>query len=400
MDPVEVHLAQVLAAVRPLAPARYGLEAAEGCVLAEDTRAALALPSFDNSAMDGYAVHAADIAAATAEDPVSLPVADEVTAGDTRQLTVEPGSCVIIMTGALMPGGADTVIPVEWTDGGRETAQFHRAAPAGNSVRRRGVDVAVGDLLLPAGTRLGPAQIALLAAGGNAHPLVRRAPVAAVIATGSELVEPGQDLAPGQIWDSNSYLIAAAVRRSGGMARRHRVPDDPVAMLGALEAQAPLCDLLITTGGVSMGGQHDVVKASLSGWDDVTFRKVAMQPGMPQGFGVIGERRTPLFALPGNPVSAFVSFHLFVRPALDALRGLTATTPVLRATLTDGVRSPSGKRSYLRGTLDLAARTVTPLNGQDSHRLGTLAHATALIIVGETVTELAAGAETDVISLP
>ncbi len=429
MDSVEVHLAEVLAAIRPLPPSPLGLEAAEGAVLAEDAVALCALPSFDNSAMDGYAVHASDVVGASPEAPVSLPVTDEIPAGDTRTLSVAPGTCMRIMTGALMPGGADAVVPVEWTDGGRDRAVFSRPAPAGNAIRRLGGDVAEGEVLLTAGTRLGPAQIGLLAAGGHGSVLARRPPRVAVLATGNELTEPGSPLAPGRIWDSNSYMLAAAVRQAGGVAERCCVTDEPGLVLAEIERQARLSDLLITSGGVSMGGEHDVVKAALSGgaglgWardrnTAVTFRKVAMQPGMPQGFGVAGPGRTPIFTLPGNPVSAFVSFHLFVRPAMDALQGLgpargpdgaqspgalqspgSRSLPTVRAALTASVRSPEGKRSHLRGLLDPSSGTVTPLTGQGSHQLGVLARANALIVVPEKVVRMEAGDVADVMSLP
>jgi molybdopterin molybdotransferase len=411
MDSVETHLSQVLAAIRPLAPAPAGLEAAEGCLLAQDVAAASDLPSFDNSAMDGYAVHAADLAAAAAGSPVTLPVTDQIPAGDTRILTVAPGTCMRIMTGALMPGGAGAVVPVEWTDGGREQAKFFRPVSEGNAIRRRGDDVTQGQVLLKAGARLGPAQIALLAAGGHGTVLVRPRPRVAVIATGDELTEPGAALQPGRIWDSNSYMLAAAVRQAGGIAHRGSVSDEPRAVLAELTRQARWSDLLITSGGVSMGGEHDVVKAALAtdgmpgtgapSVGSVTFRKVAMQPGMPQGFGVIGESLTPVFTLPGNPVSAFVSFQLFVRPALDALQGLAAAPlATLRAALTAPVRSPAGKRSFLRGVLDAVAGTVTPLTGQGSHQLGALAQANALIVIPEERDRMAAGEDADVMSLP
>ena len=403
MDPVETHLARVLAAIRPVEPARLGLEAAEGTVLAADAAAMTPLPSFDNSSMDGYAVHAADIAAATADAPVTLPVTDQIPAGDTRALTVAPGTCVRIMTGALFPAGADAVVPVELTDGGADQARFSRPVVKGYSIRRRGDDVAAGDVLLPAGTRLGPAQIALLAASGHGSVLARAAPRVAVLATGNELSEPGSPLVAGQIWESNSYMLAAAVRQAGGSATRHRAGDDPekvLALIGVLSAQA---DLLITSGGVSMGGEHDVVKAALtgSGAEAITFRKVAMQPGMPQGFGVVGPDQTPILTLPGNPVSAFVSFWLFGRPALDALQGLTPQpAPARRAQLASPVRSPQGRRSYLRGVLGADGATVTPLTGQGSHQLGALGRANALIVVPEEVASMAAGELADVISLP
>ena len=401
MVPVEAHLAHVLAAIRPVSPARLGLAEAEGGVLAEDATARCPLPSFDNSAMDGYAVHASDVAQAGPDSPVTLPVTDEIPAGDTRSLMVAPGTCVRIMTGALLPGGADAVVPVEWTDGSRQQARFTQPAPAGHALRRRGDDVAEGEVLLAAGTRLGPAQIALLAAGGHGSALVRPRPRVAVIATGNELAEPGTPLVPGRIWDSNSYMLAAAVRQAGGVAQRHRVTDDPQVVLAAIKEHSGPADLLITSGGVSMGGEHDVVKAALVDHADVAFSKVAMQPGMPQGFGLVGKGPTPIFTLPGNPVSAFVSFQLFVRPAMEALQGLTPVPlPAVRAILTAPLRAPAGRRAFLRGVLDAATGTVTPLTGQGSHQLGALARANALIVVPEQVVRMEEGDLADVMSLP
>jgi molybdopterin molybdotransferase len=221
-----------------------------------------------------------------------------------------------------------------------------------------------------------------------------------VLSTGNELTEPGTPLVPGRIWDSNSYMIAAAAREAGALAyRRSVVPDDPAGMLPALEEQLARADLLVTTGGVSMGGEHDVVKAALQELGTVTFRKVAMQPGMPQGFGTIGEGKVPIFTLPGNPVSAYVSFQLFVRPAIAALQGIDdLRLPVVRATLAGAVRSPEGRRSYLRGVL--ADGQVAPLSGQGSHQIAALGRANALIIVPEPETGLPAGETVDVLVLP
>jgi molybdopterin molybdotransferase len=221
-----------------------------------------------------------------------------------------------------------------------------------------------------------------------------------VLSTGNELTEPGTPLVPGQIWDSNSYMLAAAAREAGALAgRRSGVPDDLAGMLPALEEQLDGADLLITTGGVSMGGEHDVVKAALQELGTVAFRKVAMQPGMPQGFGTIGEKRVPIFTLPGNPVSAYVSFQLFVRPAIAALQGAgDLALPSTRATLTSGVRSPAGRRSYLRGVLD--GDRVTPLSGQGSHQIAALGRANALIVVPEAETRLPEGNPVEVLVLP
>jgi molybdopterin molybdotransferase len=403
MQSVDSYLSEVLAAIRPLPPRELGLDEAESGVLTEDVTAGWPLPPFDNSGMDGYAVVAADTAAATPERPVTLPVRGEVAAGDTGRHEVTPGTCVKIMTGALLPSGADAVVPVEWTDDAAVGGQVSigRPAESGHAVRRAGGDAAVGDVLLTAGTRLGPVQLGLLAASGRGVATVRPLPRITVISTGNELAEPGQPVTPGRIWESNSRMLAAAARQAGYPARRHPVvPDRKDAVLAALEGALPDADLLVTTGGVSMGGEHDVVKAALADLGTVSFRKVAMQPGMPQGFGVVGDG-TPIFTLPGNPVSAYVSFLLFVRPAAGVLQALRPERPAPgRAVLTRPVWSPRDRRSFLRGILDPAAGTVDPVTGQSSHQLASLARANALIVVPEAVTELPEGTDVEVLVLP
>jgi molybdopterin molybdotransferase len=403
MQSVDGYLSDVLAAIRPLAPRELGLDEADGAVLTEDVTAGWPLPPFDNSGMDGYAVVAADVATATPEQPVTLPVRGEVAAGDTGRHEVMPGTSVKIMTGALLPAGADAVVPVEWTDGGAAGGQVRIVRPAepGNAVRRTGGDAAAGDVLLTAGTRLGPVQLGLLAAAGHGTVTARPRPRVTVISTGNELAEPGQPVSPGRIWESNSRMLAAAARQAGYPARRHPVvPDRKAAVLAALDGALADADLLVTTGGVSMGGEHDVVKAALHDLGTVSFRKIAMQPGMPQGFGVVGEG-TPIFTLPGNPVSAYVSFQLFVRPAASVRQALPPQRLASgRAVLAGPARSPRDRRSFLRGNLDLAAGTVTPLTGQSSHQLASLARANALIVVPESVTELPEGSDVEVLMLP
>ena len=402
MDSVEAHLADILATIRPLRPRELPLTEALGAVLANDVTAQFPLPSFDNSAMDGYALRAEDVAGATGEHPVVLPVDGEIPAGDTSNHDLVSGRVIRIMTGAPLPAGADAVVPVELTDGGTSQVAIRRAVVAGDSVRRAGGDAQPGDLLLSAGTRLGAVHIGLLAASGRGSVLARPRPRVTVISTGDELVEAGSSLIPGQIWESNGTMLAAAAREAGCPARRYPIVRDTTeAVLAATRDALTGADVLVTSGGVSMGGEHDVVKAALQTLGTVRFRQVAMQPGMPQGFGTLGPGETPIFTLPGNPVSAYVSFTLFVRPALDALQDFDEKRGNPRqAVLTEPVRSPADKRSFLRGILNSSAGLVTPVSGQMSHQLASLARANALVVIPESVTSLPAGETVDVLELP
>ena len=399
MISVDEHLARVLSVVRPLSALDMGLLDAQGCLLDEDVLAPLPVPGFDNSSMDGYAVRTADLAGGL---PVVLPVVGDVAAGPASPLRVQPGLCVRIMTGAALPPGADAVVPLEMTDGGVEHVRIDQAVEPGAYIRRAGEDVAAGELVLAMGTALGSAQLGLAAAVGRSRVLVRPRPRVVVVSTGSELVEPGQPLGPGHIADANSFALTAAAIEAGAQAYRVGiVPDEPRTLLATLEDQLVRADVLITSGGVSVGA-YDVVKEVLSRAGTVQFDKVAMQPGMPQGFGTIGPDATPVFGLPGNPVSALVSFEVFVRPALRRMLG---AEPLERqrvsAVTTEPLSSPAGKRSFLR--VDLAVRkgayVVTPVGGSGSHLLAGMARANALAIVPEGVERVAAGEAVTVLLL-
>src|SRR5690242_20811005 len=315
---VEEHRAVVASLLAPMPAEEVALQAARGRVLAADVVATTALPSFDNSAMDGYAVRAAEVADA----PVTLPVAFDIPAGRTDVPPLPPGAVARIMTGAPVPAGADAIVPVEQTDGGTETVALKAAPEVGTHVRRAAEDVAAGDVVLTAGTVLGPAQIGVAAAVGHARVAVRRRPVVLVLSTGSELVAPGAPLQHGQIYESNGPMLAAAVEDAGARAELLRFVPDDVAHLHRVLGErlgAGAVDLVLTSGGISAGA-YEVVKESLAG-RGVEFVKVAMQPGGPQGAGLLDGAGPGVVALPGNPVSSQVSFEVFVRPVLRAALG-------------------------------------------------------------------------------
>lgn len=367
-----------------------------GRVLAAAVEAPEPLPAFDNSAMDGYAVRAADVAGASEESPVRLPVGEDIPAGAPVG-ELAPGTARRIMTGAPLPRGADAVVEVEATDGGTGEVEVRAARSAGSFVRRAAGDVATGATVLEPGVVLGPAQVGLLAALGVPEVRVRRRPRVLVCSTGSELAED-PDPAAGQIRDANGALLAAAVEQAGGEAVRQLwVADDVPAFLAALDGALGGVDLAITSGGVSAGA-YEVVKDAL-GSRGIGFLKVAMQPGMPQGCGRYASTGgdVPVVCLPGNPVSALTSFEVFVRPALRASYGHPRPhRRVVRAVLAEDLGKPAGKRQLRRGRLDVRTGTVVPWGPPGSGFLGWFAGADCLIDLPADVTELAAGAEVDV----
>jgi molybdopterin molybdotransferase len=390
---VEEHRAVVTGLLSPLPVEEVALGEAHGRVLARDVLAEVALPGFDNSAMDGYAARWAEVAGA-ARTSVRLPVAEDIPAGRADVVPLAPGTVHRIMTGAPLPPGADVVVPVELTDAATDVVEIRDAPPAGSHLRAAGEDIAAGAVALSAGTPLGAAQLGLAAAVGVSTVSVRRRPRVLVLSTGSELVEPGQPLLPGQIYESNSMLLAAAVEEAGGEPRRlHFVPDDVDQFLTTVRAELATADLLITSGGVSAGA-YEVVKDAFRELGTVEFVKVAMQPGGPQGAGTVDG--VPVVTLPGNPVSSFVSFEVFVRPALRRAMGHAFPDRLRVPARLDGpLRSPAGRRQFLRGRYD--GEQVSQVGGPGSHLVAHLARANSLVVVPEDVTELPAGAEVDVI---
>jgi molybdopterin molybdotransferase len=399
---VEAHRGRILSAINPLPAFDQPLMEAFGLAAAEDVYASVALPGFDNSAMDGYAVAYADVASASDESPIHLPVVGEIGAGQGALLAMSPGTAVKIMTGAPVPAGADSVVPYEWTDRGVANVVISQSPRLGQHVRPKGQDVSEGDLLVRTGTVLGPRHIGLLASVGRPSVRSRPRPRVVVLSTGSELREPGSPLGRDSIYDGNSFLVAAAARQAGAIAYRVGiVPDEPRAFLNALNDQLVRADLVVTSGGVSMG-DYDVVKEALAPLGSVWFGGVAMQPGKPQGFGTVGEDHLPIVTLPGNPVSAYVSFEQFVLPAIRKLMGRTPyTRPTADAVLTSGLRAPQGRRMFARGTLSVAdgRLAVTPVGPQGSHMIGDLAESDALIVVPESVTYVETGETVTVLPL-
>lgn len=406
MRTAKEHLDTILDELKVAQRERVPLAEAVGLVLAEDVTAAVDLPGFDNSSMDGYAVQAASLEGADRE-PVELRIVGELAAGVAGEVEVGPGEAARIMTGAPLPAGADAVIPVEQTDGAADGVVTCRAAVApGQFVRRRGEDVRAGTAVAWAGNVVGPRTVALIAASGHAECVVHRRPHVIVVPTGDELVPPGEPLAPGQIHDSNSTMLQAAAVAAGATAEiLPAVGDDDDALIRALDEAMGRADAIVTTGGVSMGA-YDVVKSALKD-KGVDFVSVAMQPGKPQGFGHVIEsstrRRVPLFALPGNPVSSYVSFEVFVRPALRRLMGLEPEVrPVHPALITTAMRSPAGREQFARAvvTRDAAGHLVAePVAGQGSHFIADLSRANALLVIPAAVTTVAAGDQVEVVLL-
>jgi len=373
------------------------LEAALGRVTAEEVRSEVDLPLFRNSQMDGYAVRAADIRSA----PVALEVSGDIPAGHTSPVTLIAGTALRIMTGAPVPTGADTIVPVEDTELvlGRDDdlegaiVEIRRSRAAGEYVRERGSDVRRGEVLVPAGTRLAPRHLAALAAAGVETVRARARLRVGILTTGSELISSG---APGfgQVYDANSVALAALVQESGAtVSVRASSDDDPATFERILDEALAQSDLVITSGGISKGAYEVVREVLHPRGADVTT--VAMQPGGPQATAVVGG--VPVFAFPGNPVSTQVSFVVFLRDPLRAAAGLPPIAPV-EAALTTDLRSVPGRRQFLRGLLD-GSGGVTPVAGHSSHLVAGMARADVLIDVPAEAEALEAGATVTVWTL-
>jgi molybdopterin molybdotransferase len=378
---IDQALARVLEHTRPLPGEDVSVADASGRVIAAAAVAQVDLPPFPSSAMDGYAVRAGDT-------PGALAVVGQSAAGRPSDVTLGPGQAIAISTGAVVPDGADAVVPVERTRSGEGSVEVERVRQ-GENVRPRGGDIAAGADVVPAGASCGPAQLGALAAVGLETVRCARRPRVVVLATGSELRRPGEPLGPGEIYESNTVMLAAQVRRAGAEVEVHgSVADDAAATRAALEGGLE-ADVLLTSGGVSVG-EHDLVRGLLAALGVVeVFWRVAVKPGKPIAFSTRGA--TLVFGLPGNPVSSFVGFELFVRPALAALQGAVDPRPAfLPGRLETALQRNGARDELVRGRID-GSGLVTPLRGQESHMIARAAHANALVLVPRGDGELAAG---------
>ncbi len=410
---LEAALDRMLAGIGPLPEVELPVDRLDGMVLSREVTARFTLPPWDDSAMDGYAVRSADVAGATADVPVRLRVIGEVAAGHVAEGAVDPGTAMRILTGAMLPAGADAVVRVEDTDAPAGVAalpaQVAVRVPVTprTSVRPAGSDMRQGDRMLAAGDVMAPNRVGALVAAGRGSAWVVRRPRVAILATGDELVAAGEPLDGARIPDSSSPALCAQVRDAGadavalGIAR-----DDRADIVDRLRQGLEVADIVVASGGVSVGA-HDEVRLAFDDIGRIDLWRVAIQPGKPLAFGrAPGPGGIPrlLFGLPGNPVSSFVTFELFVRPTIRRMAGHTQLggRTIVRARLADVARSDPARRAFLRVRLvpDAQGRwTASLAGGQGSHMLSGLAAADGLAIVPEGIGELEAGAEVDVIRL-
>ncbi|SDC48509.1 molybdopterin molybdotransferase [Geodermatophilus telluris] len=391
---VEAHLDEILAAVPQPEPIELAVLDAQGLLCAEEVVSARALPAFDQAALDGYAVRAEDVVAAAPDAPVELAVVGETVAGAAGLTSLAPGLAQKVSAGAMLPAGADVVVPAVWTDGGVVRVQVHAGPAAGSYVRRAGDDVSPGTAAVHVGTPIGPAQISLLAAVGRDRVQVRPRPRVAVLSAGSELVDITTQPAPGQVVDVNTYALAAAARDAGASAYRWGIlPTERRRLTEVLESQLLRSDLVLIAG--THAAEGDLVQEVLAELGPMRFRQVTMHPGAVQGFGRLGRDEVPVICVPGEPVAALVSFEVFVRPAIRSMLGKRQLfRRTVQAISAERLVSPLGYRQYLHGQVMRhpdGGYVVEPLGDGEEALLARMARANCLIVLDEDVTEVAEG---------
>ncbi|AMO88281.1 moeA C-terminal region family protein [Corynebacterium simulans] len=425
MRSVDDQLAMITDAAVTPEPVRIAIANSLGLMCAEEVQANQPLPGFPQAAIDGYAVRAVDVGGeralkarrATEEDAEgeqkgpeverSIPVVGEVPAGSRQPLRLQPKQAVRVYTGAPLPTLADAVLPLEWTDRGRKRVTAHRPVRSGDFVRRVGDDIQPGDVAVSSGTILGPAQIGLLAAVGRSKVLVYPRPRVTILSFGKELVDIDREPGLGQVFDVNSYSLAAAAREAGADVQRVGIAEgEPRRIREALETHIARSEVLVVSGAVG-GAGSEAVREVLRELGDIDTSRVAIHPGSVQGFGLLGEERVPTFLLPSNPVSALVIFEVFVRPLIRLSLGKrNANRRVVRARALNHMDSRPGRRGFIRARLMRDAETADYLveglggaSGAPAHLLAGLSEANAMIRIPESATEIRPGDVVDVLFL-
>ncbi len=401
MISVEEAQETILSKIRPLGREKVQILEALGRVLAEDIHSPRSIPPWANSAMDGFAVRAEDVKSATRDRPITLRIVEEIQAGFTARRAIGRGETIRIMTGAPIPEGADAVVLVEETErAGEAEVHVHLAAPLGEAIRIAGEDVKKGERVLQTNDRLTSAAVGMLANLGRAFVHVYQKPRVAILATGEELVDLDQELGIGQIYNSNSYAIASQVAEAGGVPVRLGIARDNAEDLERHFRDGLNADLIVSSGGVSIG-EFDLVKDALGGLgNEMHFWRVRMKPGKPLAFGTI--QGIPVFGLPGNPVSTMVCFELFVRPSLLKMQGRTRMfRSVVETTLLHPLRKTPERRHYVRAVIshDNGSWTARAVEAQGSHIIHSMVRANALLVFPENKTDLPAGSQVEAILL-
>lgn len=394
MRTVEQHLDEILGAVPQPDPIELAVLDAQGLLCAELVTSSRALPAFDQAGLDGYAVRSADVATATVETPVELAVVGQSTAGSGLRASISAGLAHRVAVGAMVPAGADVVVPAAWTDQGSARVQVYAALAPGSYVRRTGDDVAPGDTAVQVGTPIGPAQISLLAAMGRERVAVRPRPRVSMLCAGEELVDVGTPPGPGQVVDVNSYALAAATRDAGAEAYRAGIlPSDPRRLVDLLESQLLRSDVVLIAGTFASGGM-DPLQQALHSLGGMAFTQVAMHPGPLHAFGRLGPADVPVICVPGELVAALVAFEVFVRPAIRMMLGKRQLfRRTVQAVSAQQLLSPLGYRQYLHGQVMRhpdGGYVVEPIGDGDQAMLARMARANCLIVVDEDVTEVSA----------
>ncbi len=398
--PLADYLRAVLARIRPLPSLDLDLTQAYGNVLSADVSAPGPLPAFDHAAIDGYAVRLEDVIGARSDRPSRLNVVGDVAAASWRPVRVSAGTCLSVAAGAPLPAAADAVVPLDWTDQGMASVEVYQTPKRGHGVRRAGDEIAAGATLVTGGTYVSPSIVALLAAGGVGHVVVRPCPRVVIVATGDELVETGRVSQPGQVVDVNSHALTAAAVEAGALAYRIGIcDDDPETLRGVLEDQTLRSDLIVISGGTGTG-PGDMVRRIFGRDGTVQFTELSVYPCPALGFGTVGVEEVPVVCLPGDPGAALIGFEVLARPLIQRMAGAEPVfRPSVKGHLLETVSSPTGLREF-RPALIAERRgggyTVQPLAG-GPYTLSGLAEANGLLVLGERVTTAAAGSTVDVL---